>query len=279
MTIAKRLLILLAIPLLVLAGLGVLVRGELEGIEARSRFVTENVTPSLGMVGGITRNFTELRVNIRSYLLSSSESERALARSRFDEDKLELNRLLQVYVDSLAFDQRDRRLSSEFRDSAREWITGAEAAMAEADAGNRELAVQAMNSSMAEIGTRLSEVSREWIAYNEELAKNAGSAVIEGSEGARRHMYTALGIALLFSGLLGLLTFAGSCTRSGRWKARSSPSRTATTPRPCPTPMRRTKPAGSRVPSTCSNGARRQWTTSAGSSSMPRSSSARCRVK
>ena len=47
MTIARRLLILVAVPLLVLGGLGLFVHRQLESIEARSRFVAENQIGSL----------------------------------------------------------------------------------------------------------------------------------------------------------------------------------------------------------------------------------------
>jgi len=96
MTIAKRLLILLAVPLLVLAGLGVLVRQEIANVEERTRFVTDSQVPSLAALGGISRSYTELRVNVRSYLFSDDQAERDRARKLFDDDKAELTRLLGI---------------------------------------------------------------------------------------------------------------------------------------------------------------------------------------
>ena len=66
MTIAKRLIILLAVPLVALLGLGVFTRIQLARIEARSRFVAESRIVALATVGNLSRGFSELRVNVRS---------------------------------------------------------------------------------------------------------------------------------------------------------------------------------------------------------------------
>ena len=70
MTIAKRLIVLLAVPLVALVGLGVFTRLQLE-IEARSRFVAESRIVALATLGNLSRSFAELRVNVRSYLLAT----------------------------------------------------------------------------------------------------------------------------------------------------------------------------------------------------------------
>ena len=71
MTIAKRLIILLAVPLVALLGLGVFTRLQLAEIEARSRFVAESRIVALATLGNLSRSFSELRVNVRSHLLAT----------------------------------------------------------------------------------------------------------------------------------------------------------------------------------------------------------------
>jgi CHASE3 domain sensor protein len=51
MTIAKRLVLLVAVPLLVLIGLGIFIWSQLAEIEARSRFVAETQIRSLALLG------------------------------------------------------------------------------------------------------------------------------------------------------------------------------------------------------------------------------------
>ncbi len=84
MTIAKRLMILLAVPLVALVGLGVFTRIQLSKIEAQSRFVSEEQIPSLAVLGNLSRTVTLLRVNVRSHLLTTNQVEWSKARSAFD---------------------------------------------------------------------------------------------------------------------------------------------------------------------------------------------------
>lgn len=154
MTIAKRMLILLAVPLLVLVGLGIFVRMQLARIEVHSRFMAESQIVSLAVLGNISRSFTELRVNVRSYLLST--------------DKADVTRLLRQYSGSLVTDDRDRRLLNEDRTLSREWIAGSEKIISLAGAGRREDARLLMLSGpIADLGGSLSKVSSEWIQHNE----------------------------------------------------------------------------------------------------------------
>lgn len=138
MTIAKRLLLLLAVPLVGLVALGVLTRMQLEDIEAHSRFVAENQVASLAALGNVSRSFAEMRVNFLGYLLSTNPVERAAAKSAFDEDKSELNRLLRQHADKMVADEKDRRLLNDYTELSREWTTEAEEAMALVEAGRRD---------------------------------------------------------------------------------------------------------------------------------------------
>src|SRR5262245_34526468 len=101
MTIARRLTILLSVPLLALLGLGIFTRLQLNVIEAASRRVAESRVVAVATLGNLSRSFAELRVNFRSHLLATNDAQRAKARSAFDLDERELDRLLQEYGDRL----------------------------------------------------------------------------------------------------------------------------------------------------------------------------------
>jgi len=207
MTIAKRLIILLAVPLLALVGLGVFTRIQLSEVETRSLYVAETQISSLAALGDISRSFTELRVNVRSYLLATNPVERAKARSAFDADEAELQRLLGQYADSLILDEKDRRQLYNYRDLSREWISGAKQVMSLVDEGRREQAATLLDGSMGELSGRLSKASSEWIQYNEDLAAAAGKAAVEAIGEFRWRMLIANSAAIFLTGLLGFLTF------------------------------------------------------------------------
>jgi len=207
MTIAKRLIILVAVPLLILVGLSIIIQTYLRDIEARSRFVAETQIGSLAMLGDITRSYTEMRVNVRAYVEADDQAGRARAKALFDEDKADLARQLDQFADHFVSDDKDRRLMDQFRNVSHEWIAGAEGVMAMADAGQRVAAITILNGPMAELAARLSASSHEWIEHNDTLAKNAGQASIKAVEDARRNLYIVIGAALLVAGALGFLTF------------------------------------------------------------------------
>src|SRR4026208_2388416 len=138
MTIAKRLVLLLAVPLLALVGLGAFIRFQLTTIEDRGRFVADLQIPSLATLGNISRTFAELRVHVRNHVLATSEAERASVRSTFERDEAELGRLLDQYERNLISNDQDRRLLNDYRNRYREWLDRVKAIMALSTAGRRE---------------------------------------------------------------------------------------------------------------------------------------------
>ena len=114
MTIGKRLIVLLAVPLVGLLALGVLARVQLATIEERSRFVAESQLTSVAVLGNISRRFAEIRVNLRSDLLATDAAHRSAALDAFNEDDQALTQLLQEFGDAFVTDEHNRRLLSDF---------------------------------------------------------------------------------------------------------------------------------------------------------------------
>ena len=213
MTIARRLIVLLAVPLLILAGIGLFTRDQLRRIEDRTRFVAESRVAALAQLGDISRSFVELRVNLRSHLLATDADGRARARLAFDEDKHELSRLLTDYADKRSTSDHGRRLLNDFRTGSQQWIGNAEQAMALADAGHQDEAVALLfGPSISGQGAVVKQVSLEWIKYNQQIAEEAGSAALAAIDSSERSLLAAIVLALAFSGLLGFVTFRSIVT-------------------------------------------------------------------
>src|SRR5262245_7162503 len=166
MTIAKRLVILLTVPLVALLGLGIFTRLQLAEIENRSRFVAESRIVALATVGNLSRSFSELRVNVRSHVLATTDAQRTAARAAFDEDEQDVDRLLQEYADHSVTGEKGRRLLGDYQALSREWIAEAKQVMSLAAEGRRDEAVALLNGTVFEIGVRLSHVSNDWITYD-----------------------------------------------------------------------------------------------------------------
>ena len=207
MTIAKRLVILVAIPLLVLLGLGILIWHQLASIEGRSRFVSEEQIGSLVELGKISRSFDDLGIQVRIYLLADDKVERSRAREDFDADKAEFASHLSLYSNTLISDEQDRRLLNKYQELSREWLVDAENALSLAATGHRDEAISLVNGPVRGIAVRIGAVSRDWIDANEKLATQAGKASVATIESSRHNLLIAIVAASLLSGILGWLTF------------------------------------------------------------------------
>src|SRR5688572_4896528 len=110
MTIARRLIILLTVPLVALVGLAIFTRLQLGHVEESSRFVADSRIVALATVGNLSRSFSEMRVNVRSFVLATTDAQRDAARAAFDQDQQDVKRLLREYADHSILDETDRRL-------------------------------------------------------------------------------------------------------------------------------------------------------------------------
>src|SRR4051812_3252951 len=141
MTIARRLIILAAVPLFALLGLGIFGSVQLSKVEQRSRFVAESRIAALATIGNLSRSFEGLRVEVRTYLLETSSEQRSNASRRFDEHSKEVVSLLDKYERELVFSDEGRRLLGDFKSLSQEWLSGARQVMSLADGGHHEEAV------------------------------------------------------------------------------------------------------------------------------------------
>jgi PAS domain S-box-containing protein len=207
MTIAKRLSVLLAVPLLALLGLGLFTRLQLAQVERSSRFVAESRIEALASLGNLSRGFAELRVNVRSYVLATRDDLRAAARTAFGDDEREVVRLLRDYADHLIASDEDRRMMTEFQNLGHEWMAGARHVMELVDEEQAAEAVTLLEGRLTEVAGRLSQVSSEWIDNNEELARSSGRDAVALIGEFRHEMFLANTSAVLVTGLLGFLTF------------------------------------------------------------------------
>jgi signal transduction histidine kinase/DNA-binding response OmpR family regulator/HPt (histidine-containing phosphotransfer) domain-containing protein/HAMP domain-containing protein len=209
MTIGKRLIVLLAIPLAGLVGLGIFTALQLANLEGRSRFVAESRIVALATLGNLSRSFAELRVNIRSHLLAREPEQRTAARARFEQDEREVRRLLRQYADHLVLGDKDRRLLDEYQALSREYVAGARQVMSLSDEGKHEDALTYFDKTIGDVGVRLSEVSNEWITHDQQAASEAGAASVAGIERFQRQARLTVLAIMLLTAVLGVITLRG----------------------------------------------------------------------
>jgi PAS domain S-box-containing protein len=207
MTIARRLMILLAVPLLALLGLGLFIRSQLAEVEFRSRFVSQVQIPSLAVLGNLSRTVEGLRTTLRNHLLATNQTEQTKFKLEFDAGEAEMRRLLDQYGDGLIHGDEDRKLFTEYRDLSRDWMTTARHVMALAIDGRQDEALAMLNGDAGATGRALGSVSSRWIQHNESLATTAGRASLQSIGEFRWKMLLANSAAVLVTAVLGFLTF------------------------------------------------------------------------
>src|SRR6478609_1196526 len=207
MTIAKRLILLLAVPLVALFGLGLFARWQLAKIEERGQFVARSRVDALATLGNLSRRFAELGVDLRNHLLANDDATRQAARRQFDASEAELLRLQQDYANRLVFSEQGHRLMNEFRMLGQEWIEESRRIMAAAERGRHDEAVALLAERNARRGERLNVILHEWIANNQEQAASAGAEALTAIETFRTNMSLAIAAAALLTAALGYATF------------------------------------------------------------------------
>ncbi len=207
MTIGKRLIALLAVPLVGLLALGILARVQLSTIEDRTRFVAESQLASVAVLGNISRHFAEIRVNLRSFLLATDQPHRAAARELFDEDDRELTQLLQQFGDSFVTDEHNRRLFDDFRTLRQQYIQEARQAMTLAESGRHDAAREYLETTISPLGVSLGNATTDWIDYNRDVGSRAARAALDAIDRTQTEIIAADVLALLLTGLLGVVTF------------------------------------------------------------------------
>jgi hypothetical protein len=131
MTIAKRLTILLALPLVAMPGLACFMYAQMAAAESHSRLVSESLVPSLALLGNLSRTVENLRVNVRSHLLATNEPDQARAKATFNAAAAEANEphlrslfaaesweRLRQYAQAYAFEEYQRLVEQATRNSS-----------------------------------------------------------------------------------------------------------------------------------------------------------------
>ncbi len=207
MNVAQRLALLLAVPLLVLTGLGIFVHLQLASVDARGRDMADIQVPTLAIIGRVTRAYGELRTDVRDYIMAADPAQRQTIGEHFQATETEINRLFDEYARTLLVEQQDRALLQTYRQLVSEWIGGARAAMTMAGENHGPEAFNRLGGQMRALADRVNQASVEWIKHNEQVADAAGASMIAATAKMRNRLLIAGGLALLLAAGLGFVTF------------------------------------------------------------------------
>src|SRR5262249_4038058 len=125
----------------------------------------------------------------------------------FDDDDRALTELLQQFSDSFVTDEHNRRLVGDFRTLSQQYIREARHVMALAEAGRHDDALAYFEATIGPLGVSLGKTTSDWIEYNRDVGSRAARAALDAIDKTRTQIIAADVIALLLTGLLGVVTF------------------------------------------------------------------------
>ncbi|MBI4889604.1 MAG: response regulator [Acidobacteria bacterium] len=208
MTIARRLVLMLVVPLIGLVGLGLFVRYQLNLVEQKSKFVSETQIRSLAALEDISRVSSEIRVGVRNFLLTEDRAQRAGYEAYVRERQAQLTQKLATYGERWISDERDRSLWREYQEESKAWASMVEQVLADGTAARgREATKSLLGGTMWKQGERMSQRLDEWLKHNEQLADDAGRETVVATEKSRRNLLAAVALTILLFALLGTLTY------------------------------------------------------------------------
>ncbi len=209
MTIARRLSLQAILPLILLVGLGFLVRDKLAQIEARTNFLAVQVR-SLRTLAGLSQAHSVMRMSLRNMLLSRNQVERAQSRAEFEAASIQSQHLLGEYTNGLISDQTDRTLLESYRANLLSWEREARPFLSQAEA-EPEATLGSIRplEEMQKGGKALARSLETWMRHNEELAEDAERDAHQAIGSARRDITIAVVLTLILSAALSLWTYRG----------------------------------------------------------------------
>ena len=207
MNIARGLILLLAVPLIALLGLGYFVTHQLAKIESHSEFMNLQVE-SLSALGSVARYSAGSSASVRTYLLAQDKAEQSKAAAALRQNQAELNRLLARYADNLVSSDEDRRMLMQFQDLNRRWFAEAEKLISLTEAGQHEEAITRMfNGTIFDLGLRSTDVYQQWLQLNERLAVTEDEMTLSAIRDSRRNLLIGVGFVMALSATLGFIIF------------------------------------------------------------------------
>ena len=207
MTIARRLLLLISLPVALLLVLGAVSWHQLASIERNTRLLAENVTPSLAILAHVGHDFTLIQTQVGNDARSDDAATLDKNSRTYLQARGELNAQIARYDSLLVADARDAAFIAEFRRIWSEWTEEADAILSLATAGKRTEALAEFTATLTPLTSSVLDVMDRWIGYKEALADHSRKQASEAVSHSRRQLAAAITSMTLAVGWLGWLLY------------------------------------------------------------------------
>jgi signal transduction histidine kinase/CheY-like chemotaxis protein/HPt (histidine-containing phosphotransfer) domain-containing protein/HAMP domain-containing protein len=207
MTIARRLTILLALPLLALLFYSVVGYGQLSLARSRIDVVIHREVPSVVSIGRIARSLAAAQADVQELLQEPDKNRRMRAAQNYFDNKQEMTRELDRYLAEYVSDKTDLRLTVETRNQLLQWLNSADEIVKPGAGGQPGESLGAGHAPRRVQADRLIVDFDSWADYNAKLATGAGEEVLQSANRRANILTISAAMLLLTVAIVGWLTY------------------------------------------------------------------------
>lgn len=205
MRIIHRLILLIVVGFLgclVIAGVGY---SRLGSLNYDMRNVMDNTIPSLNTLNSINADFLNLRVLIRSHIISTSDSDMQKFDAKISQFRDSLSQKLKAY-EGYYSDEQDKNLFLKAKAAIDKYLNGSDQALVLSRA-NKNAEATAMLAPLTSLAEEVSNALVDDITYNEKLARDADTTGQRNYENAKLILISvALGTIFILT-VIGILIY------------------------------------------------------------------------
>ncbi|WP_374262035.1 methyl-accepting chemotaxis protein [Zoogloea sp.] len=221
MTIAKRLLLLVAIALTSLLALTTVSYLQMNKVYERTNFATINVVPSLEILNKMAVEFGRLRLRVYRHVLATDAKEMAEVDRSILQARKWLEDSIKSYEGYLA-DDEDRRLLDNERTTLAAYVKSFEDVLVASRQGKQDEARSILQQRQS-LGVKFNEELEAHMAYNREIAKRASDEAAATKDSATwigLGIFGACALALVVTSLVTIRSIAARIAEANAVTAR-----------------------------------------------------------
>jgi PAS domain S-box-containing protein len=202
MTLARRMSMLVIVPLLGLGGMAGLGWFQLLRIEAQAVLLADRVTPSMAILAHLEHEMRLLQHNLSDHLLEEVPREDCEHIAGMREAQASLESHLAVLAQMALSSRLESDYASAYREKSTRWMSLAEQAMMLGTLGRREEARQLYRTQISSLSQELADLADDWLDYNLVTAEGFRVEAEQITSRARRFtLWAGGGLTILLVGL------------------------------------------------------------------------------
>jgi methyl-accepting chemotaxis protein len=211
MTIAQRLIALIAAALaglLILAGVSYL---QTEKVFKAANYANENTVPSLEAINKTISAFLQIRTRVMYHIVTLDPAQKIATEKALESEVAELDKNIKNY-EALITDDEDRRFVEAQKSALGQYRNAIDLIIAESRNYETEKALKEMENAKG-IGDKLTKLFLDHIYYNEELGKKAAAEALAAERTSNMISGAVLLVALVILTLAGFITLRSLTSR------------------------------------------------------------------